>query len=52
MGLPRCNLHDTFSAGFSSILEAQLNQTAKFTMVGVKPVDYDKGMKLTRHYIA
>ena len=43
---------DNFSAGLLSISDAQLNHTAKFTIVGVKPVDYDKGMKLTRHHIA
>ena len=41
-----------FGAGLSSISDAQLNHTAKFTIVGVKPVNYDKGMKLTQHHIA
>ena len=45
-------LRDKFSAGLASISDAQLNHTAKFTVVGVKPVDYDKGMKVTRHHIA
>ena len=45
-------LRDKFSAGLASISDTQLNHTAKFTIVGVKPVNYDKGMKLTRHHIA
>ena len=45
-------LHDKFGAGLSSISDARLNHKAKFTIVGVKPVDYDKGMKLTRHHTA
>ena len=45
-------LRDNFGAGLSSISDARLNHTSKFTIVGVKPVDYDKGMKLTRHHIA
>ena len=45
-------LRDNFGAGLSSISDAQLNHKAKFTIVGVKPVDYDKGMKLTRHHTA
>ena len=45
-------LRDEFGAGLASISDAQLNHTAKFTIVGVEPVDYDKGMKLTRHHIA
>ena len=45
-------LRDKFGAGLSSISDAQLNHKAKFTIVGVKPVDYDKGMKQTRHHTA
>ena len=45
-------LLDKFGAGLASISDAQLNRTAKFTIVGVTPVDYDKGMKRTRHHIA
>ena len=45
-------LLDKFGAGLSSISDEQLNHKAKFTIVGVKPVDYDKGMKLTRHHTA
>ena len=45
-------LRDKLGAALSSISDAQLNHTAKFTIVGVKPVDYHKGMKLTRHHIA
>ena len=45
-------LRDKFGAGLSSISDAQLNHTAKFTIVGIKPLDYDKGMRLTRHHIA
>ena len=45
-------LRDKFRAGLSSISDAQLNHTAMFTIVGIKPVDYNKGMKLTRHHIA
>ena len=45
-------LHDKFGAGLSSISDEQRNHKAKFTIVGLKPVDYDKGMKLTRHHSA
>ena len=45
-------LRDKFGDGLSSISDAQLNHKAMFTIVGVKPVDYDKGMKLTRHHTA
>ena len=45
-------LGDKFGAGLSSISDAQLNYIAEFTIVGGKPIDYDKGMKLTRHHIA
>ena len=45
-------LRDKFGAGLSFISDAQLNHMAKFTIVGIKPVDYYKGMKLTRHLIA
>ena len=45
-------LRDKFGAGLSSISDAQVNHKAKFTIVGTKPVDYDKGMKLTRQRIA
>ena len=41
-------LRDKFGVGLACISDAQLNNTAKFTIVGVKPVDYNKGMKLTR----
>ena len=51
-GLQGGILRDKFGAGLASISDAQLNHTAKFTIVGVKPVDYDKGMKLTGHHIA
>ena len=45
-------LRDKFGAGLSSISDELLNHKAKFTIVGVKPVDYDKGMKLTWHHTA
>ena len=45
-------LRDKFGAGLSSISDEQLNHKAKYTIGGVKPVDYDKGMKLTRHHTA
>ena len=45
-------LRDKFGASLSSISDEQLNHKAKFTIVGVKPVDYNKGMKLTRHHTA
>ena len=45
-------LRDKFGAGLSSILDEQLNHKAKFTIVGVKPAEYDRGMKLTRQYTA
>ena len=45
-------LRDKFCHGLSSISNAQLNHTAKFTIVGIKPADYDKGMKLTQYHIA
>ena len=34
------------------MVDAQLNHSAKFTIVGVKCANYDKGMKLTCHHIA
>ena len=46
-GLLEGILRDKFGSGLSSISDEQLNHKAKFTIVGVKPVDYDKGMKLT-----
>ena len=45
-------LRDKFGAGPWSIWDAKLNHTTKFTIVGVNPVDYHRGMKLTRHHIA
>ena len=51
-GLLRGILRDKFGAGLSSMSDEQLNHNAKFTIVGVKPVDYDKGMKLTRQHTA
>ena len=45
-------LRDKFGTRQASISDAQLNHTTKFTIVGVKPVDYDKGMKLTGHHLA
>ena len=45
-------LRDKLGAGLAFISDAELNHPAKFTIVGVKAVDYDKGMKLTRHHIA
>ena len=45
-------LRDEFGVGLSSVSDAQLHHTAKLPIAGVKPVDYNKGMKLTRHHIA
>ena len=45
-------LRDKFGAGLSSISDEQLNHKAKFTIVGVKPAEYDRGMKLTRQHTA
>ena len=45
-------LRDKFGAGLASIADAELNHPEKFNIVGVTHVDYDKGMKLTRHHIA
>ena len=45
-------LREKLGARHASISDAQLNHTAKFTIVGVKPIDYEKGMKLTRYHIA
>ena len=39
------------SLGLASISDVPLNHTAKFTIAGVTPVDYGKGMKLTGHHI-
>ena len=39
-------------ARLSSISDAQHNHTAKCTIVGIKRVNYDEGMKLTRQNIA
>ena len=44
-------LRDKFGAGLSSMSHEQLNHKAKFTIFGVTPIDYHKGMKLTRHLI-
>ena len=45
-------LRDKFGAGLSSISDEQLNHKAKFTIVGVKPAECDKGMKLPRQHTA
>ena len=45
-------LRDKFGAGLSSMSNKLLNHKAKFTIVRVKPVNYDKGMKLTRQHTA
>ena len=41
-------LWDKFGAALSSISDEQLNHKAKFTIVGVRPAEYDRGMRLTR----
>ena len=45
-------LRDKFGAGLSSITEEQLNHTSKFTIVGVRPAEYERGMRLTRQHTA
>ena len=45
-------LRDKFGAGLSSISDEQLNYKAKFTIVEIKPAEYDRGMKLTRQHTA
>ena len=45
-------LRDKFGAGLSSISDEQLNHKAKFTIVGVKPAEYDRSMKQTRQHTA
>ena len=45
-------LRDKSGTGLSSISDEQLNHKAKFTIVGVKPAAYDRGMKLTRQHTA
>ena len=45
-------LRDKFGPGLSSISDEQLNHKAKFTIVGVRPAEYERGMKLTRQHTA
>ena len=45
-------LRDKFGAGLSSITDEQLNHKAKFTIVGIRPAEYDRGMRLTRQHTA
>ena len=45
-------LRDKFGAGLSSISDEQLNHKAKFTIVGIRPAEYDRGMRLTRQHTA
>ena len=45
-------LRDKFGAGLSSITDEQLNHTAKFTIVGIRPAEYERGMRLTRQHTA
>ena len=45
-------LRDKFGAGLSSITEEQLNHTSKFTIVGIRPAEYERGMRLTRQHTA
>ena len=45
-------LRDKFGAGLSSISDEQLNHKAKFTIVGIRPAEYNRGMRLTRHHTA
>ena len=51
-GLLGSILGDKFGASLSSISDEQLNHKAKFTIVGVKPADYNKGMRLTQQHTA
>ena len=37
-------LRDKFGASLSSISDEQLNHKAKFTIVGIRPAEYDRGM--------
>ena len=45
-------LRDKFGAGLLSISDEQLNHKAKFTIVGVKPAEYDRGRKHTMQHTA
>ena len=45
-------LRDKFGASLSSITDEQLNHKAKFTIVGIRPAEYDRGMRLTRQHTA
>ena len=45
-------LRDKFGVGLSSISDEQLNHEAKFTVVGIRPTEYDRGMRLTRRHTA
>ena len=45
-------LRDKFGAGLFSITDEQLNHKAKFTIVGIRPVEYERGMRLTRQHTA
>ena len=45
-------LRDKFGAGLSSITDEQLNHKAKFTIVGIRPAEYERGMPLTRQHTA
>ena len=45
-------LREKFGVGLSSISDEQLNHKAKFTIVGIRPAGYDRGMRLTRQQTA
>ena len=45
-------LRDKFGAGVPSIADEQLNHKAKFTIVGIRHAEYDRGMPLTRQHTA
>ena len=45
-------LRDKFGSGLSPISHAQLNHTTRFAIVGIKPADYDHGMKLVHNHMA
>ena len=45
-------LRDKFGASLSSISDEQLNHKAKFTIVGIRPAEYDRGMRLIRQHTA
>ena len=43
-------VRNKFRSGLLSISDAQLNHTARLTILEIKPADYDRGMKLIHNY--